>query len=369
MKKLIFICITALILITATSVKVGAAELDMQSIYDIIPDGIKDDLQIEQSSDVIDTETFGFDYMMSLVGRTFDDAASSAAVSFGIILGVILISSAASLHFKDTLDGKARDAVSLIGTLTIACTILGHELARCEEIAAFTSSISAFVGAMTPILYTMHTATANTVTAGVTASGFLLFSSAVEFLSTHICIPLYKAALSFSVVSASLPTDGGTRSIAGFLRRTFTTVMTAAAIIYVTVLSYQTHLASAADSVAARSVKFAVSSSVPVVGGILSDTVRTVYSGLSVIKSGSGTLGIVVMIALSLPLLIKLFLSGTLYGIAAFMASLFGCDREASLLTAFRECIGLLCAVISVIVVVFIISTALFIKTAPALLL
>ncbi len=368
MKKLVFICTSALILMLFTSVKADATDLEMQSIYDIVPDGIKDALQIDPSSDVIDTDTFGFDYMMSLVKNTFDDAVSSAAGSFGMILSVILISSAASLHFKDTLDGKARDAVSLIGTLTIACAVLARELARCEEIVAFSYAISAFVGAMTPILFTMHTATANTVTAGVTASGFLLFSSAVEFLSTHICIPIYKAALSFSVISVSLPTDGGTRQIAGFLRRTFTTVLTAAAIIYVTVLSYQTYLASAADSVAARSVKFAVSSSVPVVGGILSDTVRTVYSGLTIIKSSSGTLGIVVMIALSLPLLIKLSFSGFLYGAAAFAASLLGCDREASLLSSFRECMGLLCAVVSVITVVFIIGTALFIKTAPAVL-
>lgn len=364
-----FVCAIFSVVCLAVDTDSALPSPGIDEILDIIPDEAKDKLPSEIESGEVGIEAFGFDYIIGMIKSAASEAMLSGTVSVSAILGVLLISSAASLHFRDTLGGRTRDAVSLISSLSIGCYALTAEAARTEEIEAFAYTISSFTGAMTPMLSAMHAATANTLGASVASSGFILYSSAIQFLSAYIFIPMYKAALAFSVISAVLPAVGGVGPIASYIKKTFTTLITAAAMIFVTVLSYQTYLAAAADSVAARGIKFAVSSSVPIVGGVLSDSLRTLCSGMSVIKSGAGTIGIVVVLILTLPIIFKLFISGMIYGITAFAAGLLGCDREASLLSSLQTALGLAGAVVAVIVVVFIIATALFIKTAPAMIL
>ncbi len=347
---------------------VGAETPDcISSIVEGMPDGMGDKFPEGLTAEDVAGGELGFAFVGEIAKESASLALASAGRLFPKLLGTVLISAVASLHFSDVMGGRGGEAVSLISCLSAGILILSEEVERVGEISLYSSSLSAFVGTLVPALSLIGAASANTLGTAVTSSGFLLFSSAVEFITAFVFTPLYKCSLAVSVVASVTPGEGGAEPLAGFLRRTFTTLISAAALIYVTVLSYQTTLAAAADSVAARGVKFAVSSSIPIVGGVLSDTVRTLASGLSVIRGGAGAVGIAAVILLTLPILTKLFVSGAVYGSMAFISGILGCGRESRLFSAVRSSLGLAAAIVSVTATVFIISAAIFMKTAPAI--
>ncbi|MCD7783474.1 MAG: stage III sporulation protein AE, partial [Firmicutes bacterium] len=116
-----------------------------------------------------------------------------------------------------------------------------------------------------------------------------------------------------------------------------------------------------------RGIKFAVGSSIPIVGGALGDAITTTAAGVSIIKSHAGTLGIVVLILTSAPVIINLFANGAVMGLAAVAANLLGAPRLASFYGEIKEISGLALAMTALSVTVFIIVLALYMNVSPAI--
>lgn len=362
MKKLFLFRITAvLFVISLFLTPIGASELD--EILNAVPEDIRDELPKGE----ITVDSFGFDFIFEKLINAVKSAFSGVFSSFSKIIGILLISSATGIHFKDAIGGRMSEPVSILSVLSLAVITLGGQAEIFQKLSSAISSVTAFVTSTVPILSAMQAMTANTAGAAVTSQSFLYFSAAVEFVFSYICFPLFELFAAFSVVTAVTPSYSGLSSVTGILKRSLTLIITAASMIYVTVLSYQTELAAAADSVLSRSVKFAVSSSIPIIGSSVGDAVRTTMSSFSVIKNSSGALGIVVILLLTVPIAAELLIMSLSYSITASAAKLLGCEREASLLTELRTVTDFASATLSAVIVVFIISLAVFIKTAPAL--
>ncbi len=73
------------------------------------------------------------------------------------------------------------------------------------------------------------------------------------------------------------------------------------ATVFGAVIGLQSLLAGAADSVALKAGKFLIGSSVPVIGGAVSDAIGTVYAGLKVVKGTAGAAGICAIVVLFAP--------------------------------------------------------------------
>ncbi len=360
MNKFFNFVISALLLSLFFSVTVSAEASIPDELYNAVPDGILDESEISPE-DL--TAEFIFVRLRDELSRSLSPALSSAST----VIGILILSSASGLYFRDAAGGKLKDSASVISTLTLACILLSSSAVTAERFSAYISSVTAFVTSLTPIMTGTLVSSANTVGAAVTSSGFLLFSAAAEVLSSTVFLPFYRVLSAFAVTSSVTPTVSAHRPLTAFLRRTFITLFSFSAVIYVTVLSYQSHLAAAADSLAMRSAKFAVSSSIPVVGGAISDAVRTAAASLSVIKNGTGAVGIAVLILITAPVIAELFISSAVLGFSAFAAGILGCEREGALISEMKGVNDLAIAVVSLVTTVFIIALSVFIKTIPAI--
>lgn len=369
-KRLLIAVVTVLTAVFITPVFADEADI-MDDLHDRIPEEVSPFLPDELFSDTASAENVveitGADFIFGTLGGMLKEGLTPAMGSLSVILGTLLISSAIGVLSRDIADGRMSGAVSMITCLSLAVYIIMLEERLAADIGAFAGTVSAFAGAMVPMMAGLLSASANTVGAAVTSSGLLLFSAAVEYIITYIFVPLFRLGLALAVISSVAGEESGITGICDMIKRTFTWLAAGAATIFSAVLAYQTELAAAADTAAARGVKYTVGSAIPVVGGALGDAVRTAASGLSVIKSGSGTIGIVVLILLVCPLIISLaYMSATL-GIASFASGLLGCGREASLLSELRSVTGFAIAIVALVGFVFIFALALFIKTAPAI--
>ncbi len=356
MKAKLYLIMPMMCILLLCTIKVNGADLTdaiPPSVMDRLPDEIK-------SNGTVETDTLGFDFIFEEIFNDIASALSPAAVSLSTLLGMLMLSSAAKLLCPNKESG-----ISIISCAVIGIYIINSELETSVAIEGFASSVSTFVTSITPLFSAMFFSSANSLTGSVASAGFLFFSAVIEFISSYIFIPICKASIGFAVVNSV--TESSAARIFKAVKEIFGFALSALAVVYIAVLSYQTSLAAAADTVAARSIKFALSSSIPIVGNALGDAVRTTAAGISVIKSASGALGIAVIILLASPVIVRLIISSAVYSVAAFAADMIGCKKESELFSEMKDVFGFALATLSVISLVFIISTAIFIKTSPAI--
>ena len=134
--------------------------------------------------------------------------------------------------------------------------------------------------------------------------------------------------------------------------------------IFTAVLFFQNILASSADTVAARTVKFTITSAVPVVGGLIGAISRTIIGSLQVVKSVAGIFGVLVIIITLLPPLITIVLNKLMLKISGAFALILGADRHAGFLKEMNSLLDITLAVMISAAVVFIFDITVFIKTA-----
>ena len=107
---------------------------------------------------------------------------------------------------------------------------------------------------------------------------------------------------------------------------------------------------------AAKGIKFAVGSLVPVVGGLLSDTVETVVSGTNLLKNAVGTAGMITIISMSAVPVIKIWIMLMLLRVTAALTEPFADKRITDMLLGIADSISTVFSMVITSVMLFVIS-------------
>lgn len=113
----------------------------------------------------------------------------------------------------------------------------------------------------------------------------------------------------------------GIAAIAGFMKKGVKGAMTAILLVFTGYLTLSGAAAGAADATALKATRMAISSMVPVVGGILSDATETVLTGASAIRSGIGIFGTLVILGFCVVPFLYLGVQYLVYKLVAMLAS------------------------------------------------
>ncbi len=113
---------------------------------------------------------------------------------------------------------------------------------------------------------------------------------------------------------------------------------------------------SAMNTVTLKSIKFAVGSFVPVVGGILSDTIDTVLSGTNLLKNAVGTAGMITLITMASVPIIKIWIMMMLLKITAAVIEPFSDKRITGILLSVAESVSIVFSMVITSVMLFVIS-------------
>ena len=126
------------------------------------------------------------------------------------------------------------------------------------------------------------------------------------------------------------------------------------------ILSFQTIIAHSSDTVAMRSIKYAISHSVPIIGGLVSDSARTLSTGLTLMKNSVGFIGIVIIILISLYPLISLTVSKYSLQLASSFSAVISEDKANLFLDESVRMLSFLIAIVIMLDVAFIFCISLF---------
>lgn len=248
----------------------------------------------------------------------------------------------------------------IAGTLFCIVSVISPLTTAMVSAASSITVSSSFMLGLIPVLAAVVSASGNPALALSFQSAAFAAAQFISAVSKNCIMPVVGTVLALDITGAVMPSfrlSGLTR----FIKNTLTSVMTFSSTVFVAFLSIKDALANAADTVASRGIKLAISSAVPVVGGALSEAYSGVIGSIVLARSTVGIFGIAVITLINLPSCIQLIFWIFALRLSAAAGELFGQNSTAELLKNIASAITLLNVVLVFNGVLFIISTALLI--------
>ena len=171
-------------------------------------------------------------------------------------------------------------------------------------------------------------------------SGVLLLAIVLLTLLDQLLLPLVDLYVAASVAYTALGNEGLKR-VAGALKWVVTTVLTLLLLAFVGYLTVSGVIAGTTDAAAVKAAKFAVSSAVPVVGGILSDAAETVLAGAGILRNTVGVFGMLAVLAMCVVPFLQLGIHYLAYKAAAALTATASQGRVAGLIDSIGGAFGL----------------------------
>ena len=261
--------------------------------------------------------------------------------------------------------GALTAAFDLVCSLCVAMTIYGALKASVDAAVEFTQRLCVFMTTLVPVTAALLVSGGGGGSAAAFSGGVLTMISLLENICVTGLAPVMSACFAFALCGAV--SDGASLSgISKLLRSFYTSALALVGSVFGLVLTMQTSLSEAADNLVAKTVKYAVSETVPIVGGALSDAVRTVGAGLGALKDTAGWLGIAAIVIMVVPTLATLGLNCLAVKFASAAAEALGCAKEKKLLDDCGSIVGFAFAVSVLSAVMMIFALALFVRISVA---
>ena len=130
-------------------------------------------------------------------------------------------------------------------------------------------------------------------------------------------------------------------------------------------LAFQSILASSADSVAIRTVKYTASSSLPFVGGTLASTLGALHASLSLLRGMLGGSAVIALLALLLPPIIEILLLRIALSLSESLAVFTESAALGEVIRRFRSIMDLSLAALITVSLLFLLLIGVFTGLSP----
>ena len=286
-----------------------------------------------------------FTALFNILSRSVKAPLKFLLVSVGVLIIMALLSS----FFEST------ETVSLVGCSVIALSgavpIAGMVSSAFSVLEALNVFTTTFAGAFCAIV-----SSSGNVSAGITYSAMTVFSDTLfSGLLTEFCQPVVNVMCCLSFLSC-FDFYGFSSGFCATFKKIYVFFMSLIGTVFSGIITIKGVLSEGVDTVTARSIRFVVGRSLPVVGGTVSETYSALISSLSIIKNTVGIFGIITVIVTVLPTLAELLAWILVLDIAIILCNSFGVDKGNPMLSVLKDTLILLVATIVIVAAIFIVS-------------
>lgn len=283
------------------------------------------------------------------------------------LIGVLLLRAVWNCYATSVRSAGLTGSVQMLSRLCLFGVIMAQAMSMLEGVALFYEQLQALTGAFLPLMGAMYVMGGNVGAAVANQSTLVLSFSLVEWLGGKSVVPLFSLCMAFALLGAFESTVAGRMQILiGKLKKWYTTALALTMLVLSGILAAQTTLSARADSLGFRTVRFAVSSTIPMVGGGVADMLRTASTALGWLRGVVGIGGIVLLLWLLLPQLLALLLLRWVFTVAGDVAGWLGCGEEGRLLGEIGGLQAYLIAVVSVSVMTFFFALVVLLQCGAA---
>lgn len=303
---------------------------------------------------------FSISDFLSQIKGMINDSAKTPLESCAIILVIILISSLFQ-SFKQTVgDTQMTSAVSTVSAVIVAIILITKMKLTISSACTAISVCSDFVFAFIPAFCIIVATSGNTVAAFSTNTLLLSLAQALNFISNSVFLPLSNCFLAIGICSG-IRDELNLRSFIANMKKYLITGISVCATVFVSVLSIKTAVASSADAIGLRSVRFAINSVVPVIGGAISEGLLSIQAYSSLIKSSVGIVGIIAVALVFLPSILNVSFWRLFLSLCGVISDIFNDRSVSSVLKAFTDALMIMNVILILSMVTTIISIGILI--------
>jgi stage III sporulation protein AE len=262
----------------------------------------------------------------------------------------VLCSLAAAVY-----DDKLPDAVNTVGVMAVSALCLGGAdfigLGRTTM-----DELDSFAKVLLPTLTAVTGAGGAVSSAAAKYAAASLFLEILMHIGNTVILPLICAFIAASVGSAAF---GGLESAVKLTKWAVTTLLTLLVLIFTLYISVTGIISGSADQAAVKAAKTAMSLSMPVVGGMLSDAASAVANGTLILRNTVGVTGMAAVLAVCAVPFLRLGLRHMVFKAVAALTEPIGGERLAKLIGNIGTAMGMLmglCGAMAVMLYITIIS-------------
>jgi len=286
MKRFFIFVIVAICL----TVSCFAEEIDKQAIENSLSDSAE-----QIAGDINNASDFGAfsDRLVKAVKAKLHDSASAVIEKLVSVIIICVLCSVLELFGND----KAPDYIWLCGCAAISAICIGDVNSFIKMGSNTVSDIADFSKLMLPAMCTAAASCGEISSSAVRYAASALFMDIFISIAESIILPVIYAYLAVSIASSAFD-NALLSSVSKLLKWAGTSLMVLLALSFTVYISVSNAIATTTDAVTAKLAKTAISSALPVVGGIISDAASTVVAGAQLIKNTLGAFALIAVISI-----------------------------------------------------------------------
>lgn len=262
------------------------------------------------------------------------------------------------LNFSDTGIGEIAFYVCYLMVVSLLITSFTNVVTLCTDTVG---ELSNFMNMVVPLIFALMAVTGS-ITSITFLQPFLLgMITVITFLLNHVIIPMIYISTVIHIVT-NISSHISLDKLASFMKKTSLWMMEFSLLIFTCVLSLEGTLASSVDGMTSKIAKNLVSSTIPVVGKILGDTVDSVIGGVAITKNAIGVIGILAILAITISPLIKSFITMLIFNLSAAFIEPITDSRISKCMSGMADSLKIMVGILAVVVFIFMIGITMMIK-------
>lgn len=392
MKKFLCIIIIAFILISPCGIIFAADDTTSQTSP--TSQALLDELYDQTGLDALSQFSSGYD-LYSLTGyhnlKDFFSAVITGEYAFSFESFFTLI--------KDLLIGEFQSYISIIINIMILCVlcslvnIMGSSFLSqrigdaafyavyfalsvllvniffqsIKSCTAIIDSLIEFMNILVPVLLVLLSTTGGVLTASLMSPALLFFTNLVTYLINSFIIPVTCFGFVLSIVD-NVMSGINISYFTKFIKKASAFLLGISFVVFMGIVSIEGLTFTSIDGIGVKAAKYAVSNLVPVVGKFLSDSADTVTGFILIIKNTVGLFGVLIVIAITLIPVLKLFAMFLALRFSAILVQPFADSRISGVVDSAASSMFFVTSCMAVIGVMFIIMIAMLIMMGNAIL-
>lgn len=238
--------------------------------------------------------------IMNTLRALFSQQMSSVFALCGVLLGAVMLGAFAQ-SLQHTAEGGAMSAwMGRLGATTVCVSVL-VPIGECfRAVATTTENVRVLMFSYIPTYAAVIFTSGRPALAASYSTVLMAGAECTAALVTHTALPLTMLSLAFATMG-TLAEQNRLAVLSTATAKCATWILGTTTALFTGLLSMQSLVAVASDSLSLRAAKMTIGNFVPIVGGALSEAFGTVTGCVQLLRSTLGMFGVLVIIVMVLP--------------------------------------------------------------------
>ncbi|MDD4689205.1 MAG: stage III sporulation protein AE [Eubacteriales bacterium] len=217
------------------------------------------------------------------------------------------------------------------------------------------SQLNVFVATVIPIVLSFTAASGAFASSAALNPLIIGISQFITFAVINWLLPILNVLIVLIIVN-NLSYQADLTGVINILLKSVKWIIGLMLITFVGIMTIQSMVTPALDSVAGRATKYAIANFIPVVGGIISDSVSVVAGYSSALKGAVGGAGICIGVLMCVKPLAEIGAISILFNVCSALTRTVSDRRYGDLLSGFGQVVSTLLVLVIMIMLMFVIS-------------